>query len=84
MSRNAGFVDQCVELDFQYPSEGIHRRWDAGEWTPCAALHRTACRTLGSVSVSGRSSVAVHCVCCAPTQHDACMPASSWHLPGLL
>ena len=30
MSRNAGFVDQCVELDFQYPSEGIHRRWDAG------------------------------------------------------
>ena len=31
MSRNAGFVDQCVELDFQYPSEGIHRRWDAGE-----------------------------------------------------
>lgn len=30
MSRNAGFIDQCVELDFQYPSEGIHRRWDAG------------------------------------------------------
>lgn len=26
MSRNAGIVDQCVELDFQYPSEGIHRR----------------------------------------------------------
>lgn len=21
---------QCVELDFQYPSEGIHRRWDGG------------------------------------------------------
>ena len=30
MSRNAGFIDQCVELDFQYTSEGIHRRWDAG------------------------------------------------------
>ena len=30
MSRNGGFIDQCVELDFQYPSEGIHRRWDAG------------------------------------------------------
>ena len=30
MSRNAGYIDQCVELDFQYPSEGIHRRWDAG------------------------------------------------------
>lgn len=29
---------QCVELDFQYPSEGIHRRWDAGyRITSCAA-----------------------------------------------
>ena len=35
MSRNAGFIDQCVELDFQYPSEGIHRRWDAGGGEPC-------------------------------------------------
>ena len=31
MSRSSGFVQQCIELDFQYPSEGIHRRWDAGE-----------------------------------------------------
>lgn len=32
------FVCQCVELDFQYPSEGIHRRWDAGyRITSCAA-----------------------------------------------
>ncbi|KAL6006098.1 Casein kinase 1-like protein hd16 [Asimina triloba] len=30
MSRNAGFSDQVVELDFLYPSEGIHRRWDSG------------------------------------------------------
>ena len=30
MSRGAGFSDQVVELDFLYPSEGIHRRWDAG------------------------------------------------------
>ena len=30
MSRSAGFSDQCIELDFQYPSEGIHRRWDGG------------------------------------------------------
>ena len=37
MSRNAGFVDQCVELDFQYPSEGIHRRWDAGGTAPESA-----------------------------------------------
>jgi len=33
MSRNAGFQAQCVELDFQYSSEGIHRRWDEG--APC-------------------------------------------------
>lgn len=27
-----------MELDFQYPSEGIHRRWDAGfRITACAA-----------------------------------------------
>ncbi|KAK7267852.1 hypothetical protein RIF29_20531 [Crotalaria pallida] len=30
MSRGAGFSDQFVELDFLYPSEGIHRRWDNG------------------------------------------------------
>ncbi|KAI3821636.1 hypothetical protein L1987_09205 [Smallanthus sonchifolius] len=30
MSRGAGFSDQVVELDFLYPSEGIHKRWDAG------------------------------------------------------
>lgn len=38
MSRNAGFIDQCVELDFQYPSEGIHRRWDAGASEPPSPL----------------------------------------------
>ena len=46
MSRNAGFVDQCVELDFQYPSEGIHRRWDAGGTMPdlaCACVHPATC-----------------------------------------
>ncbi len=41
MSRNAGFVDQCVELDFQYPSEGIHRRWDAGGMAPASAYTHT-------------------------------------------
>lgn len=30
MSRGAGYLDQVVELDFQYPSEGIHKRWDGG------------------------------------------------------
>lgn len=34
----AGLPLQCVELDFQYASEGIHRRWDAGfRITACAA-----------------------------------------------
>ena len=38
MSRNSSFETQCVELDFQYPSEGIHRRW-VGHYriTACAA-----------------------------------------------
>ncbi|KAI3793709.1 hypothetical protein L1987_36330 [Smallanthus sonchifolius] len=30
MSCDAGFSKQVVELDFLYPSEGIHRRWDNG------------------------------------------------------
>ncbi len=34
----AAAAAQCVELDFQYPSEGIHRRWDVGfRITSCAA-----------------------------------------------
>mmetsp|Transcript_9700 Transcript_9700/g.11243 ORF Transcript_9700/g.11243 Transcript_9700/m.11243 type:complete len:750 (-) Transcript_9700:568-2817(-) len=36
-SNRAGFNDQCVELDFMYPSEGIHRRWDAGFRITCCA-----------------------------------------------
>ena len=28
---------QVVELDFQYPSEGIHKRWEAGYRITCAA-----------------------------------------------
>ena len=37
MSRNAGLVDQCAELDYMYPSEGIHRRWDCGFRITCCA-----------------------------------------------
>ncbi|MFS8007174.1 hypothetical protein Hanom_Chr14g01257861 [Helianthus anomalus] len=29
MSHGAGFSDQVVELDLLYPSEGMHKRWDA-------------------------------------------------------
>ncbi|KAG6536733.1 hypothetical protein ZIOFF_001800 [Zingiber officinale] len=30
MSRNSGYSNQVVELDFLYPSEGIHQRWERG------------------------------------------------------
>ena len=43
MSLNASFVDQVVELDFQYPSEGIHRRWEEGyRITACGATSEQA------------------------------------------
>lgn len=29
-----------VELDFQYPSEGIHKRWDAGYRITCCGATR--------------------------------------------
>lgn len=32
MSRCNEYKDQVIELDFLYPSEGIHRRWDEGEY----------------------------------------------------
>ena len=31
MSRCNEYKDQVIELDFLYPSEGIHRRWDEGK-----------------------------------------------------
>ncbi|MBA0690295.1 hypothetical protein Goari_007983 [Gossypium aridum] len=37
MSRNAGYPTQVVELDFLYPSEGIHRRWEKGYRITAAA-----------------------------------------------
>ena len=65
MSRNAGFIDQCVELDFQYPSEGIHRRWDGGfRITSCASTPDQAC----SLSL---------CVCLYPSRVPECT-ASQW------
>nr|GEW37741.1 casein kinase 1-like protein HD16 [Tanacetum cinerariifolium] len=30
MSRDSSYSSQVVELDFLYPSEGIHRRWENG------------------------------------------------------
>ncbi len=38
-----------VELDFQYPSEGIHKRWDDGcRITACAATHDQAAFVLST------------------------------------
>lgn len=51
-------LPQCVELDFQYPSEGIHRRWDAGyRITSCAATPDQAAFVLrcGSAAQVGKS-----------------------------
>ena len=35
-----------VELDFQYPSEGIHKRWDAGYRITCCGATRDQVRWL--------------------------------------
>jgi hypothetical protein len=44
---------QVVELDFQYPSEGIHKRWEAGYRITCAAAtHDQAAFVLSSMRSS--------------------------------
>ncbi|GKV20224.1 hypothetical protein SLEP1_g30382 [Rubroshorea leprosula] len=48
MSRNPGFSEQVVELDFLYPSEGIHHRWESGyRITSMAAIADQAAIILG-------------------------------------
>jgi hypothetical protein len=70
MSRNAGFIDQCVELDFQYPSEGIHRRWDGGfRITSCASTpdqvsDLPVTRTLSTLNCVGCISLVTSCKFC--------------------
>ncbi|XP_076925672.1 casein kinase 1-like protein HD16 [Bidens hawaiensis] len=39
MSRDASYTNQVVELDFLYPSEGIHRRWENGYRITSAAAN---------------------------------------------
>lgn len=39
-----------VELDFQYPSEGIHKRWDAGYRITCCGATRDQVRGLKLVA----------------------------------
>ena len=60
---------QCVELDFQYASEGIHRRWDAGfRITACAA---TPDQVLSDSLLWSRSAVAHSIVYFVGTQQFA-------------
>ena len=42
MSRGSKYIRQVIEMDFQYPSEGIHYHWDKGG-TPLALHLSTAC-----------------------------------------
>lgn len=49
MSRCNEYKDQVIELDFLYPSEGIHRRWDEGEY-----LHKHRLPTLSCCSCQKR------------------------------
>ncbi|BDA46424.1 probable casein kinase I isoform delta at N-terminal half [Coccomyxa sp. Obi] len=43
MSRDTEFRHQVVEIDFQYPSEGIHYHWDKGyRITACGATQHQA------------------------------------------
>merc|ERR1712224_980164 len=38
VSRNTPYKEQCIEVDCQYPSEGIHKRWNADfRITSCTA-----------------------------------------------
>ena len=31
MTKGTKYTKQVIEMDFQYPSEGIHYHWDQGE-----------------------------------------------------
>ena len=39
MSRGSKYMKQVIEMDFQYPSEGIHYHWDQGDFLPHATRH---------------------------------------------
>ncbi len=39
MSRGSKYTKQVVEMDFQYPSEGIHYHWDQGKYLLHATRH---------------------------------------------
>ena len=46
MSKGTKYLQQVIEMDFQYPSEGIHYNWDKGASTsprPFFRLAMSAC-----------------------------------------
>ena len=69
MSRCNEYKDQVIELDFLYPSDGIHRRWDEGA-TPaysCPLPCDSASHPL--VSVLRLCIVPLYCAACAVCVH---------------
>ncbi len=55
MSRGSKYIKQVIEMDFQYPSEGIHYNWDKGE--PADKATPVACITHGpSIYLNGTPS----------------------------
>jgi hypothetical protein len=72
----AGFVEQFVELDFQYPSEGIHRRWDGGfRITSCASTPDQARFSFPAFC----TFLSVRIRVCASVLAQACPVISSCH-----
>ena len=84
MSRCNEYKDQVIELDFLYPSEGIHRRWDEGEclnkhWLltlPASQLVRTEFAAVMETKFVGVLDLAENCK--AYTVHAAGNSSVFW------
>lgn len=68
MSRCNEYKDQVIELDFLYPSEGIHLRWDEGA-TACCCLLLCDLASHPLVSVLRLCIVSLYCAACAVCMH---------------
>lgn len=62
MSRDTDFRHQVVEIDFQYPSEGIHYHWDKGA-LPCCACCCFVPGPLLNSNGQPKCSLAQNCEC---------------------
>ncbi|CAL5222854.1 g5279 [Coccomyxa viridis] len=56
MSKNAGFVDQCVELDFQHPSEGYLKWATGGLGYQITSVAATPYRHVAVLSIFGQQA----------------------------